>query len=85
MGEAMDVSVGEAVKLWLAEDLARHVKSGSVCKLAPRVLVRNGSSIVSRRPFKLKGVWCVRWAGTAAIVSPKREDGIVIFEATWSW
>lgn len=72
MDGLLECSIEEAVRMWLAEDLAQHEASGSVRKLEPRVLVKDGSSTVCRRPFKRRGHWSVRCAGTARLVRPRR-------------
>lgn len=84
MDGPLSVSIDDAVHLWLAEDLEQHERSGSVRKLEPRVLVRDGTSIVARRPFRRKGAYCVRWAGTARLVSATRVDGVIIFDVSWA-
>jgi hypothetical protein len=85
MEEQLGMSIEEAVRLALAEDLAHHEQSGSVCKLPPRVLVRDRSAPVARRPIRRGGDFFVRWAGTAKLVSASRVDGIIIFDVSWSW
>ncbi|MBY3432630.1 hypothetical protein HFN89_00385 [Rhizobium laguerreae] len=84
MDGPLSIPVDEAVRMWLAEDLAQHERSGSVRKLEPRVLVRDGSSVVARRPFRRKGAYCVRWAGTARLISASRVDGLIIFDVSWA-
>lgn len=53
-------------------------------KHEPRVLVRDGDSIVVRRPFKSKGHWRVRWNGTARIVNTETRSDMIVFSADWS-
>nr|WP_250808615.1 hypothetical protein [Neorhizobium tomejilense] len=77
-------TIDEAVAMALAEELDRHVKSGSVRDLPPRVLVRDGGSLVARRPFRYRGSFSVLWAGTARLVEPRRENGVIVFRADWS-
>jgi hypothetical protein len=84
MDGALSVSIDEAVRTWQAEDHEEHERSSSVRKLEPRVLVRDGSSVVAHRPFRRKGAYCVRWAGTARLVSANRVDGVIIFDVSWA-
>jgi hypothetical protein len=84
MDGPLSVSIDEAVRMWLEEDHEEHERSGSVRKQEPRVLVRDGSSVVARRPFRRKGAYCVRWAGTARLVSATRIDGLIVFDVSWA-
>ncbi|MCV9964427.1 hypothetical protein OIU34_21290 [Pararhizobium sp. BT-229] len=85
MDEQLDMPIDRAVSTWLAEELERHERSGSVRKLEPRVLARNGSAMVARRPIRRNGAYFVRWAGTAKLVSAARVDGIIVFDVSWTW
>jgi hypothetical protein len=84
MDEQLDMSIDEAVSTWLAEELGRHDRSGSVRKLEPRVLARNGSVTVARRPIRRNGAHFIRWAGTAKLVSAARVNGVIIFDVSWA-
>ncbi len=84
MDGKLAMSIKDAVRMSLAEDREHHERSGSVRKLPPRVLVRDGSAIVARRPFRLGGAYCVRWAGTARLVAVSRVDDILVFDVSWS-
>lgn len=84
MAGQLEVSIDDAVRMSLAEDRAHHEKSGSVRELPPRVLVRDGSATVARRPFRRGGAYFVRWAGTAKLVAAARVDGIIVFDVSWS-
>ncbi len=83
MDEPLQMTVDEAVSLALAEERERHARSGSSLPYRELVLVRGIKSLVARRPFRRKGEWCVRWAGTARLTTPTRINDVVVFGATW--
>ncbi|MDW9481918.1 hypothetical protein GOB57_25035 [Sinorhizobium meliloti] len=84
MGDELEVSIDEAVRMSLAEDQEHHERSGSVRRLECRVLVRNGTAVVARRPFRRRGCYCVRWSGTAKLVRAARENGVIVFDVSWA-
>lgn len=77
--------VSEAVAMSLDENRKHHEGSGSVRDYEPRIVCVDGRSAVARAPFKRKGHWCVRWAGTARLTKARRtENGVIVFEVSWS-
>lgn len=79
--EASDRDVSAAI----AQHLAWHEQAApSALKREPRVFVECRGRSVLRRPFKRRGRWSVRWAGTACLTNPHEVDGRIVFTADWS-
>jgi hypothetical protein len=86
MGEGLAVTLDEAVALAIAEHAAwRRQALPSIDRIEPRVFVCDGGKAVTRRPFKSRGHWRVRFSGTARLTNPYRgENGWLYFVPDWS-
>lgn len=78
--------IDEAVARSVAEHAAwlRQALPSLGGKIEPRVFISEDGFEGLRRPFKRKGRWCVRVAGTARLVNPHESVGQMVFELDWS-
>ena len=76
--DELDQFVADAI----AEDREWEAKASPSSRYQPRVLARfEGGKIITRRPFRYKGHWCVRNCGIGRLIKPMREtNGWIVFQ-----
>jgi hypothetical protein len=80
----VSTDLDKAMKRALSEQREHVERASPSSRFQPRVIVRDGTSGVLRRPFRRGGAWRVTWNGTARLVDPEVRDGMMTFRADWS-
>ena len=78
------VGIDKAVRRAIEQDRVWQLEARPSSTPQPRVTVVDGEVAVTRRPFKHRGEWCVRWAGIARLTEPHVRNGFIAFKADWS-
>lgn len=80
--------IDRMVNLAIFEDGLWQAKAKPSRPTGPRVLLRGEDGVVraQRAPFRRKGHWCVRYAGTARLTAPQRDEfsGLLTFLPKWN-
>lgn len=83
-GEEYVGDFDSAIRIALGQHHEWQEQAEPSSKKRDRVVVRDGDALTTRRPFKRRGSWCVRWAGMPRLVRPHWSNGYLCFEADWA-